>query len=297
VSEADIPAEARIPPIRLGDQVELLAMRTAPDRLAPGEPWAITVWWRAIAPMTTDYRAFAHVRGRDNVKLGEVNRHPASGWFATSQWRVGDIWRDTFRIAAPLDAVTPTLVHAEVGLYDVAKEENLKAVAEDGSEVYQIVAGQAKLVSPQPPFTLADAPSATRFGDHIFLADITLHPDPPEVAPGQPLTVTLTWGADGRPSRAYTVFVHLVGQDEVNVAQGDGQPIGAQYPTSFWDAGERIGDPHIVQIPPTAPPGTYRLRVGLYVLETGERLPVLDAGGQIVSDHVGWPQPIVIRQP
>lgn len=296
VSEAEIPAEARIPAIRLGDQVELLAMQTSPERVQPGDVWEITIWWRAIAPVRGDYVAFAHVRGRDQVKLGEVNRYPAGGWLAASAWRVGDIWRESFRITIPLAAITPTLIQAEVGLYDVAAQENLRAVGEDGGVIHRIVAGQAKLARPeQPPLTPDSAPSAIRFGDHIFLASMALDPDPPAVAPGQPLTITLTWGADGRPSRAYTVFVHLVGENGANLAQADGQPIGAQYPTSVWDAGERITDPHVMLIPPVAAPGSYRLRVGLYVLETGERLPVLDANGQILSDHVEWSQPILIK--
>ena len=34
------------------------------------------------------------------------------------------------------------------------------------------------------------------------------------------------------------------------------------------------------------PPGDYRLHVGLYLLATMERLPVLDAGGVAVDDKI-----------
>ncbi|MER3457306.1 MAG: hypothetical protein C4309_00310 [Chloroflexota bacterium] len=120
-------------------------------------------------------------------------------------------------------------------------------------------------------------------------------PDPPTLRPGDVLSVTLTWRADGRPSRGYTVFVHLISENGQIVTQGDEPPQGGEYPTSFWDAGERIADTHILTIPPDAPPGQYRLYLGLYVLETGERLPILGANGQIIADHVVWPTSIVIR--
>jgi hypothetical protein len=292
VSVTDIPEAARVAPIRLGGQAELVGMMTQPERVTPGEVWQVTVWWRAIKPMEKDYIGFAHVRGRDYVKLGDISRYPASGWYPTSQWRVGDLWRDTFRIRIPADAVTPTLLQAEVGLYDAEVEENLQPVTGDGTVLYRIVAGQAKLVERNPSARFS--PSATRFGDHIALDGITLGAQPPEVAPGDVVTATLDWVADGRPSRDYTVFVHLVGADERTIAQADGQPIRAQYPTSFWDAGERILDPHVLTIPADAPPGEYRLRVGLYLLDTGERLPIFDANGQIVAHHLDWPTAITV---
>jgi 4-amino-4-deoxy-L-arabinose transferase-like glycosyltransferase len=291
VAEASIPEDARIAPIRLGEQFELVGMTTGPDHVAPGEVWEVTVWWQATAPTDADYVAFAHVRGRDFAKLGEVNRYPASGWTPTSQWRVGDLWQDTFRIRIPPDALAPTLIQAEVGLWDASAQSNLAAVASDGATLHRVVAGEAKLAGRAPGATAS--PSATRFGDHIALESITFSTEP-SIAAGGVLTATLNWIADGRPSRAYTAFVHLVGDGDRRIAQADGQPLGAQYPTSVWDAGERIADPHILHIPADAPPGVYRLLVGLYLLETGERLPVFDANGQIVADHLAWPAPITI---
>lgn len=292
VAESDIPAAARISPIRLGDQVELIGARVTPDRVQPGEQLEVTVWWRALRPMSTDYVAFAKVFGRKHVNLAQVNRYPASGWVVTSQWRVGDIWRDTFRLRLPRDALAPAVASVEVGLYDVAAKADLRPVASDGTALDRVVAGQASLAWRESVMPA----SGTRFGDHILLEGFRFEPDPPTVAPGRTVTVTLDWSADGRPSRAYTVFVHLLGADETAITQADGQPLGTEYPTSFWDAGERVADPHVLVIPPGAPPGEYRLRVGLYLLETGERLPVLDANGQIVSDHVDWPGRITITK-
>jgi hypothetical protein len=36
-------------------------------------------------------------------------------------------------------------------------------------------------------------------------------------------------------------------------------------------------DTHLILLPKELPPGEYRLHVGLYLLQTGERLDVIDA--------------------
>lgn len=297
VMEAEIPEGAWIPAdhrVRFGGQVELVGMQVGAGPVQPGDRLEVTVWWRAIAPMQIDYTAFAHVYGPGHVKLGEVNRYPASGWVVTSQWRVGDVWRDTFRVPIRADAAAPAMLTVEVGLFDAATFNVLTPMTVNGDILGRVVAGYAKLAG-KASAAVDIPPQATRFGDHIFLEDVRFSPDPPVVRPGETLSVTFTWRADGRPSRAYTVFVHLVGEGETPITQGDGPPQGGEYPTSFWDAGERITDTHVLTIPLDAPPGQYALFLGLYVLETGERLPVLDTNGQIVTDHVVWPTPIVVR--
>jgi len=297
VTEADIPGGARIPEerrVRFGGQVELVGMQVEAGPVRPGDRLEVTVWWQAVAPMQVDYTAFAHVYGPGHVKLGEVNRYPASGWFPTSRWRVGDLWRDTFRVPIQGEAAGPAMLTVEVGLFDADTLAVLTPTTGDGTALGRVIAGYAKLAG-KAAAAVDIPPQATRFGDHIFLESVELTPDPPTLRPGDVLSVTLTWRADGRPSRGYTVFVHLISENGQIVTQGDEPPQGGEYPTSFWDAGERIADTHILTIPPDAPPGQYRLYLGLYVLETGERLPILGANGQIIADHVVWPTSIVIR--
>jgi hypothetical protein len=56
------------------------------------------------------------------------------------------------------------------------------------------------------------------------------------------------------------------------VISGDSQPVGGNYPTSAWQPGDVIGDVHPLsagselKIP--------RASIGLYRLDTGERLPI-----------------------
>ena len=43
------------------------------------------------------------------------------------------------------------------------------------------------------------------------------------------------------------------------------------------------------QRPSDAPPGAYQVEIGLYLLSTGERLPVLNANGVPVDDRLLLP--------
>ena len=56
---------------------------------------------------------------------------------------------------------------------------------------------------------------------------------------------------------------------------------------------DKIVDPQRVQISPDALPGRYRLYAGLYRVETGERVQVVDDAGAIIGDYVDLGEIIV----
>ena len=81
----------------------------------------------------------------------------------------------------------------------------------------------------------------------------------------------------------YTVFVHLLGPDGTSVAQFDSQPQAGRYPTRWWDAGEIIADEHLLTLPAPAGSAGYSLQIGLYALETGQRLRLAQSDGDSVE--------------
>ena len=86
----------------------------------------------------------------------------------------------------------------------------------------------------------------------------------------------LHWQATVTPARDYTVFVHVVDGTETKWGQRDSWPADGQRPTTSWRPGEVVTDEHPVYIAVEGPREGYRLLVGLYDLETGERLPLAD---------------------
>ena len=57
------------------------------------------------------------------------------------------------------------------------------------------------------------------------------------------------------------------------------------YPTSYWQTGERIRDSHYVSLPTDLAAGQYEIHLGLYRLDTGERLPVSATGSSGGGDQ------------
>jgi hypothetical protein len=58
-----------------------------------------------------------------------------------------------------------------------------------------------------------------------------------------------------------------------------------------------VWDDHRVQVLPGTPPGEYRLSVGLYDRNTGQRAPVLDANGQMTGDQLMLGVPVRVVAP
>ncbi len=111
-----------------------------------------------------------------------------------------------------------------------------------------------------------------RFGQEVLLRGYAVGEGP--FVPGDVVPVTLFWEADAPPGR-YKVFLHLMDDGGNLVAQNDAEPRGDLSPTFIWSVGEGVTDRHGVYLPPNLPPGTYQLRVGMYRVDTGERLPLL----------------------
>src|SRR5262249_55072223 len=123
------------------------------------------------------------------------------------------------------------------------------------------------LLAPEPP--PAAAPLA-RFEDGIALSSARL--DRTAVRPGQRVELALEWRATGRPSRDYSVFVHLRDSADRTRFQRDRMPGDGRAPASHChlDAGADASSP--LDPPAALPAGEYRLVVGLYELASGRRL-------------------------
>ena len=92
--------------------------------------------------------------------------------------------------------------------------------------------------------------------------------------PNDQIHLNLLWRAVTQPAQNYTIFVHLRDENNANVAQADFQPFDGSFPTSAWREGETVQLPVNIQLPAAIQPGTYHIVIGMYLLETMERLPV-----------------------
>jgi hypothetical protein len=121
-------------------------------------------------------------------------------------------------------------------------------------------------------------------GDRVkFLGyDLDTH----SVRAGDTLHLTLYWQALAEMDESYTIFTHLLDKDDLIWGQKDSLPAGGTLPTSCWVKDEIIVDGYDILIQPDTPPGQYFIEIGMYQLETMQRLPVVNQEGQIVDDRV-----------
>jgi hypothetical protein len=115
-----------------------------------------------------------------------------------------------------------------------------------------------------------------------------------ELHPGETVRLTLNWEAMADIDERYKVFVHVLGQNGLPVAQQDSEPVNGTHPTMRWRRGERISDPYAFALPEALAPGTYAVEVGLYRISDLTRLPVLDETGASIDDKV-YLAPITVK--
>jgi hypothetical protein len=122
------------------------------------------------------------------------------------------------------------------------------------------------------------------FGDQVRLSGYTFD--------YSTRTLSLAWQASPRAWADYTVFVHMVDAEgnrlapRAGLAGADAQP---PIPTTQWTRGEVVLDQRVVPLPERPAAGGYRLVVGLYRADTGERLPLVGAEGLPIGDSLALP--------
>ena len=141
-------------------------------------------------------------------------------------------------------------------------------------------ASEGPVSSPSVPDNFLPA----SFADQIDLLGYSLSDR--QLVSGESLDLTLYWSPRGRPMHDYTVFVHLLDSSGQLRGQADSPPMAGKYPTSVWDAGEVIADLHTLSLAPDLPAGEYKIAIGLYDPETGQRVPIVDEDGQVSGDNV-----------
>jgi hypothetical protein len=153
-------------------------------------------------------------------------------------------------------------------------------------QIYQKRSPDEPMSSQQPPLGGEVPPSVKysagrgKLGDYVTFLGYDL--DSATVEAGGKLHLTLYWRAERVMDISYTVFTHLIDAQEHIWGQWDSVPCGGVCPTTWWIEGDVIADEYEITVDPDAPAGEYQIEVGMYSLETMERLPVFDTEGKQV---------------
>ena len=139
--------------------------------------------------------------------------------------------------------------------------------------------GNVRLVTYASPLPVTDVePTSARFGEQIELTGIRLsfsgeeHGEP-RIRPGDIVQVQSRWKAFCQVPRDYTLFFQALDEKDHLAGQRDVSPVAA---TSTWRPGDTQVDRQGAFILPGTPPGRYRLILGMYEPDTGQRLPLTE---------------------
>jgi hypothetical protein len=105
------------------------------------------------------------------------------------------------------------------------------------------------------------------------------------------VAATLYWEALAPTEEDYVVFVHLLGEHELVVAQRDTFPGLGLLSTMWLEPGFRWADRYVLPVPTTAyAPNEAQIELGLFSAPTGQRLPAMGADGEALGDNFRFGQ-------
>jgi len=273
--------------------------------LKPGDELRVTLYWRPLVRLKEEHVIFVHLLDRESKIIAQDDAKPMRGLYPTIYWQEGELIPDQHLLRLSPD-LAPGRYLMEIGLYLSESGERLTVIDQEGKIIDdKVVLDYVKVV------TEAEKPSLPTFSIGANLAGwvrlVGYDTDAPgsvageqekvvlSAAPGEAISFTLYWQALAPMERDYTVFLHLIDESGKIWGQTDSQPWGGFYPTSFWDEGEVVLDEHLLTIPPQTPEDEYMVVGGMYLLSTGERLPLLDEEGQPKGDTVFLSKVVVKR--
>jgi len=276
----------------LGGNLGLLQAEVTPGRTTQGGTVSVDLRWTTMYTPTGDYaarltlvsadkkRPSVRDGGVDFVRVNEVHTEAEAalsadevvqeqiapicdGW-PTSDWGRHALVIDRRRVQVD-PYLLPSTYHVVLSVVE-PKTGRALGPAQVIADL-EVSALERCFVAPPMQYT-----AAITFGQVLALPGYDLHQDT------DALHLTLHWQALRRPEAAYKFFLHLYDvESEELVAQEDVMPRGWTYPTNWWEAGEVVSD-EIRLFLSGVPPGRYRLVVGVYDPQTGDRLLVQGAG-------------------
>jgi len=238
----------------------------------------LDLYWVCLEPMAENYTVYLKLINGAYHIWGQQDSIPDG--LPTNSWERGQSIRDHREIEI-LPGTLPGPYLVEVTLYDPYCQVDLKSENESSLLLGPIV------IPPRDPSPVEsldiEQPVEATLGGKVRLLGYNIESG---FRPGDNIHLTLFWQCLEEMDEEYTVFTHLVDAGDNIVAQKDNPPVDGFYPTSEWEPGEIVRDQYDLVILPEAPHGQYRLELGMYLVETGERLLVTNAQRHRDDDRI-----------
>jgi len=268
--------------LSFGGKLMLMGYDLELDWLESDERLDVTLYWQDLEPAGENYEVVLKLLNGAYKVWGRAEGPPVDGLLPTSVWQKGELVvdRHTIRI---LPGTPPGDYWIEVALYGTF-----------GSQWLEPDPGGSALLGPVTLPSQRWSPKAldieqhveANLGDRIRLLGYNIESG---LQPGDNIHLTLFWQCLEEMGQNYTVFTHLVDTGDNIVAQKDNPPVDGFYSTTKWEVGEIVRDQYDLTIPQDVALGEYRFKVGMYLVETGERLKAMRGDESLPEDAVMLP--------
>jgi hypothetical protein len=264
--------DSPLPDIQFGGIAQVGEISLYPQEISPGEPVFLSVTWHPLATNAVPTTVFVHLIDEAGAVIAQRDTWTGLGRAATTSWRVGRSFVDTYRIDVPASVYNPNTASVRFGLYSTT--ERLAIYQLNNGELLQGAApgGEVKITALDGQWP---NPLDVNFDNQVMLVGYTI--EPRHLLAGETLTLTLFWNTVRKLDVDYAVFAQVLGQDwRVWGSQDGGNP--------GWQTGVVTAEKRMITLIPETPSGTYPIQVGVF--DDRGRLPVVTPDGRHLDDRV-----------
>ena len=261
-------------PVTLGDAAESQVKLLGWEQLSSENPKSggmvrVRLYWQPHGRISEELFSFLHLYAPslkrswaiENIKIAR----PPSHLWDPEKYYIEDI-----RLILPSDL--PPVRYSLVAGLVTSNGDRLKV---PGSTDNMLHLRTLNISPTRPSFFQRERPAIVAradTGDGLFLQGYDLFSE----AGAQSLS--LFWDTGDGVANDWITYIHLHDPRGERVAQFDGPALAGLQPTSRWHPNALYIDRRRLDLPYALKPGTYLLRVGLYSIASGVRLPFLPAG-------------------
>jgi 4-amino-4-deoxy-L-arabinose transferase-like glycosyltransferase len=269
-----------------GSGIRLLGYSVAGESFRPGDTLEMTLFWQALAELNEDYHVSLRLQDGGGQERAALQGPLSKSDYPTSAWAEGQLVRGFQSLLLPAN-LTDGEYHLFLSLSRLADGQPLPlrrwGLNWGGTYALGTIPVHGRSHQLEPPAAIGH-PMSLQVGDAVQFLGYDL--DPSEVSAGGTLRLTLYWQALSEMDTSYTVFNHLIDDEDRIWGQKDGIPGNGSLPTSSWIAGEYVIDEYEIPVQGDTPPGEYLIETGMYNLATMARLSVFDAEGRKLGDRI-----------
>jgi 4-amino-4-deoxy-L-arabinose transferase-like glycosyltransferase len=256
-------------------KARLLGYDVTPQQIDPQDTVEVTLYWQALARTDQNLVVFVHILSDAGTMIAQRDTHPGLGRYPTTAWDPGVVFADTYRVHIPQAAYAPDQGYVQVGLY---YPEGPRLKTDDGRDAVRLA---PVTVRPRP----GDVPNPlnVNFGDKVALIGYTL--DQRIARPGETMRLTLYWRALNPMTVNYSLFVHVLGDENQIWANSDVPLTDQAVCTNRWEPGTLVKEVRELTLVEATPAGFYDIELGLHASGQG-RLQILAQDGRQVSSRL-----------